>query len=160
MILSRRAGFTLLEICLALAIGVMIILLAVPSISGLLAEQRLKESFERFDQLVAAAKLKSVTEQRTYALAWDRKGIALRALGTHESGSDEGAENRLVFEKDESFEFLRPAALLKDAPSEWVFWRNGTCEPAQISFHGKAGSWLVNYDPLTARGTFLNSAVP
>lgn len=158
--LSRRAGFTLLEICLALAIGVMIILLAVPSISGLLAEQRLKQSFERFDQMAAAAKVKSVTEQRTYALAWDRKGISLKALGTRESASEEDAGSRLVFEKDESFDLLRPAALLKDAPSEWVFWHNGTCEPAQISFHGKAGSWLVSYDPLTARGTFLNSAVP
>jgi type II secretory pathway pseudopilin PulG len=160
VIFSRRAGFTLLEICLALAIGVMLILLAVPSISGLLAEQRLKQSFERFDQLVAAAKLKSVTEQRTYALAWDRKGIGLRALGANESGNDEDAGDRLVFEKDESFDLTRPGALLKDAPSVWVFWRNGTCEPARISFHGKAGSWLVSYDPLTARGTFLNSNVP
>jgi type II secretory pathway pseudopilin PulG len=160
VIFSRRAGFTLLEICLALAIGVMLILLAVPSISGLLAEQRLKQSFERFDQLVAVAKLKSMTEQRTYTLAWDHKGIAVRALGTRDSGNEDDAENRLVFEKDESFELIRPGALLKDAPSEWAFWRNGICEPAQISFHGQAGSWLVSYDPLTARGTFVNSAVP
>jgi Tfp pilus assembly protein FimT len=160
VILSRRAGFTLLEICLALLIGVMLILLAVPSISGLLAEQRLKKSFEQFEQLVAAAKLQSVTEQRTYALAWDRKGITMGPLGPREPGHDEDAGNRLVFEKDESFDLLRPAALQKNAPSEWVFWSNGTCEPAQISFRGQAGSWLVNYDPLTARGTFVKSDVP
>ncbi len=138
----------------------MLILLAVPSISGLLAEQRLKQSFERLDQLVAAAKLKSVTEQRTYALAWDRKGISVKALGTGESGDENDAGSRLVFAKDESFALHRTATLLKDAPTVWVFWQNGTCEPAQVAFQGKAGSWLVSYDPLTVRGTFLNSAVP
>lgn len=156
MIFSRRAGFTLLEICLALLIGLMLILLAVPSISGLLAEQRLKQSFERFDQMAATAKLRSVTEQRTYALAWDRKGITLAPLGARD---DDRGENRLVFEKDELYRLVRPAALLKDAPDEWIFWRNGICEPAQIVFQGRAGSWLVDYDPLTARGTFVKSNV-
>jgi type II secretory pathway pseudopilin PulG len=160
VIFSHRAGFTLLEICLALMIGLMIILLAVPSIAGLLAEQRLKQSFERFDQLVASAKLQSVTEQRTYALVWDRKGISLAPLGPTPANLDEDSANHLLFEKDESFELQRPAALLKDAPGVWVFWRNGTCEPAQISFHGKGGSWLVSYNPLTARGTFVKSEVP
>jgi Tfp pilus assembly protein FimT len=154
---SRHAGFTLLELCLALVIGVMIILLAVPSVAGLVAEQRLRRSFERFDRLVAAARVRSVTEQRAYILSWERAGIVAHPTGLAVS---ESPEERLVFGQDETFRLRRPAALLKNPPAEWIFWRNGTCEPAEISFQGPAGNWLVSYDPLTGRGTFLKSAVP
>ena len=156
----RHAGFTLLEICLALAIGLMIIALSVPSIAGLLAEQRLKRSFERFDQLASTARVRSVTEQRAYGMVWDREGITLRALERGEENAPAQDSGRLVFEGKETYQLKRPAALLKNPASEWVFWRNGTCEPVQIAFQGAAGSWLVNYDPLTARGTFLRSDVP
>lgn len=157
---SRHAGFTLLEIVLALAIAVMIIVLAVPGIAGLLAEQRLKRSFERFDQLVGKAKLRSMTEQRGQALVWDAEGITLLAGEQSETGSPEASEERITFEKDESWTIERPAALIKNPPSVWPFWRNGTCEPAIITFKGPDGSWVVRYDPLTAHGTFVSSEVP
>jgi Tfp pilus assembly protein FimT len=156
---QRHAGFTLLEICLALAIGVMIILLSVPSISGVLAEQRLKKSFERLDALVSAARVRSASEQRAYALVWDREGITLVARERETAGTEDAGQ-RLAFEDKESFQLRRPAALMKNPPEEWVFWSNGVCEPAEIAYQGAAGSWLVKYDPLTARGTFLQSEIP
>ncbi len=158
---SRRSGFTLLEICLALAIGLMIIALAVPSIAGLLAEQRLKKSFEHFDEMVGKARLRSITGQRSHVLVWDKKGISLLLNERDDdSSSGETTEDRLVFAKGESYEIRRPAALMKDAPAEWAFWRNGLCEPAVIRYEGPAGSWVVNYDALTGHGTFLESTVP
>jgi Tfp pilus assembly protein FimT len=156
---QRHAGFTLLEICLALAIGVMIIVLSVPSISGLLAEQRLKRSFERLDALVAAARVRSASEQRAYALVWDREGITLVTRELEEAGAAPEPSDRLVFEDEESFHLRRPAALTKNPPQEWVFWNNGICEPAEVAYEGPAGSWLVQYDALTARGTFLQSDI-
>lgn len=159
MITPRNAGFTLLEICLALLIGLMIIVLAVPSVAGLLAEQRLKQSFERFDRLVSQARLRSAAEQRAYVLAWDRTGIALlpaERLGKSESA---GAEARLDFEEKAEFQLRRTAALTRNPAAEWTFWGNGTCEPAEVSFQSDAGSWLVRYDALTGRGTFLKSDV-
>jgi len=155
----RHAGFTLLEICLALAIGLMIIMLSVPSIAGLLAEQRLKRSFERLNRLVSVARVRSVTEQRGCSLVWDREGITLVSRDRTETDGSDEPEERLVFEEGESFELRRPAALIKKPPTEWVFWRNGTCEPVEIFFQGPAGNWLVRYDPLTARGTFLASEI-
>ncbi len=157
---SRRSGFTLLEICLALAIGLMIIALAVPSIAGLLAEQRLKKSFERFDQMVGTARVRSVTGQQSHVLVWDKKGISLLLNERATEGAEETTEERLTFAKGESYEIRRPAALAKDAPGEWTFWRNGLCEPAVITYQGSAGSWVVNYDALTGRGTFISSDVP
>lgn len=156
MITKRSTAFTLLELCLALVIGSMVMLLAVPSIAGLLAEQRLKESFGRFDRMVATARRKSVTEQRTWTMAWDKSGITLRSADS----SGEPDVIRFPFRPDEGFELRRSASLRADAPAEWTFWSNGICEPARIAYHGKAGSWLVRYDPLTARGTFLQSDVP
>ena len=160
MILSSRTGFTLLEICLALLIAAMLIALAVPGIAGVLAEQRLKESFERFDSLVAIAKRRSVTEQRTYAIVWSKKGITLQPAEGKKSTDDDDEPASLTVDRNESFQLYRPAALSKDAANEWVFWSNGICEPAQIAYQGKTGSWLVNYDPLTAHGVFVKSEVP
>jgi type II secretory pathway pseudopilin PulG len=150
---SHRSGFTLLEICLALAIGLMVILLAVPSISGLLAEQRMKKSFERFERMVAAARAQSITAQRASVLVWERSGVTLRAAGTTNSDA------RLNFENGEEFEIRRPAALTKNPPAEWTFWPNETCEPTIVAYHGPAGRWQVRYDALTARAQFLESSV-
>jgi type II secretory pathway pseudopilin PulG len=156
----RHTGFTLLEICLALAIGLMIIALSVPSIAGLLAEQKLKRSFDRFDQLVSLAHVRSVTEQRDYGLVWEGQGISLLPLENAETKPPGAPVERLVFAKNENFQLRRTAALIKNPPGEWTFWRNGTCEPAQISFQGVGGTWLVSYAPLTAHATFLKSDVP
>lgn len=141
-------------------IAALLITLAVPSIAGMLAERRLKQSFERFDAMVTEARRKSITEQRAYALAWMKDGIALAPADSAEFSTPKSGTTNFTFAKDESFRLRRPAALLKDAPAEWMFWPSGLCEPAQIAFQGKAGSWVVRYDPLTTRGTFLESTLP
>jgi hypothetical protein len=142
-----------------MAIGVLLIALAVPSISGLLAEQRLQESFQRFNRLAALAGHDSVVGQRECRLVWDRKGITL-FRGKSADGSDaETPEERLDFNDKESFQLQRTATLQKNAPDEWTFWRNGTCEPVQVAYQGPAGKWLVRYDPLTSHATFLSTEV-
>lgn len=158
--LSLHKGFTLLEVCLALLIGLMLMLLAVPSVAGLLAEQRLQRSYERFDELVAAARLRSNSEQRSYALVWERDGIILISDDSKGQSPGEQSHVQLPFEKGETYGLRRPVALTANPPPSWIFWPNGTCEPAVISYRGKAGSWEVSYDPLTARGRFQKSSVP
>jgi len=158
----RKNGFTLLEICLALMIGLLLITLAVPSVMGVLAEQRLKRSFEVFDVFVQSAKLKSVHERRDYVMAWDEKGITLKpageAQGTAGRNIDEDVKaEQFTFEKGQIYALERPAALSAHPANEWIFWKSGICEPAQIVFQGNGGKWTVRYDPLTARGLFLDS---
>ncbi len=153
----RCKAFTLLEICLALLIGLMLVLLTVPAMAGVLAEQRLKDSFERFDHLVAEAKRRSVEEQRGWRMVWDRQEIALVPMTRGNGDGSTAPGGRLVPARDESFQLQRPAALQKSAPAEWDFWPNGTCEPAIISYAGRAGSWEARYDALTAHGIFSRS---
>jgi type II secretory pathway pseudopilin PulG len=154
-----RAGFTLLEICLALAIGVLLILLAVPSVSGLLAEQRLKQSFERFDQLVAAAVNRSVAERRDYAMVWERQNIRVLPLERKDSPGADASEEGMKPLDGEHFQIQFPTELGRRSAAQWVFWSNGTCEPTIVDYHGAAGSWEARYDPLTAHGTFVRSSI-
>lgn len=151
-----RAGFTLLELCLALLIGALVIMMAIPSVSGLIAEQRLKRSFDRFDQLVATAVSRSTAEQRAYALTLEDHRVQLVPL---EDKAHPGTEDGLDLSDDEKIEFQFPAALARHPAAKWVFWNNGLCEPAVVSFQSSTGTWQVRYDPLTAHGQFLNSSV-
>ena len=151
--MSRRDGFTLLEICLVVAIVLILFGLAVPSVRGLFAEQRLKHSFEQFDDFVRKAQLRAVSERRAMVMIWDGEGITVQPdEPTAEDSAGEGdyfafAEGKIGLE--------RPAALEKKPAVEWLFWRSGTCEPAILHFEGSAGSWSVQYDPLTVHATFL-----
>ena len=151
-----RAAFTLLEICLTLAIGVVLILLAVPSVSGLLAGQRLHESYDRFEQFANGARSRSLREQKPFLLYWEKDGIALLSAARDMHG-ERTVVDRLNFAKDEVFALERPAALMKKPPEEWYFWPSGVCEPVIVSYKGHGGSWRVSFNPLTSHGTFLDS---
>ena len=156
-----HGGFTLLEICLAVFIALLLVTLAVPSLSGLLAGQEAKRSFDNFDALAREAQSRSVTERRPYLLAWDKTGIDLRpAPGEtmtpgRETPIEEGAKpSRIDFAEKETYDLELPAALVKKPALEWIFWPSGTCEPATVTRHSAGGGWSAVYDGLTVRAVF------
>ncbi|HSI13597.1 MAG TPA: hypothetical protein VK961_16245 [Chthoniobacter sp.] len=152
---TRRAAFTLLEICLTLVIGMVLIMLAVPSVAGLLADQQLHETWDRFEQLVNTARLESIQTQQPCRLVWERHRIVLEAVNPK---AGEGGEiSSLPMADDEGYELTRTAALITPAPEEWIFWPNGVCEPAVVRYHGRSGRWQVRFDALSPRGTFQQS---
>ena len=155
--MSRRDGFTLLEICMVVMIVLLLLGLAVPSVNGLFAEQRLKKTFEQFDDFVRKAQLRAVSERRAIVMIWDGEGITVQP---DEPTADDsaGAGDYFPFGNG-PIALERPAALDKKPPVEWLFWRSGTCEPAILHFAGSAGSWSVQYDPLTVHATFLEQTV-
>ena len=132
------------------------LLLAIPSVSGLLADQRLHESYERFEKFESAARLQSLRDQKPVFLAWDKHGISLCTTYRDRQGAPEVVD-RMEVPENEVFTVTRPAALLEKPAAEWTFWPNGTCEPEIISYQGPAGRWQVSFDPLTAHGTFVKS---
>ena len=157
--MSRRAGFTLLEICLAIMIALIIFAAAIPSMSGLFAERKLKKSFEEFDDFVHRVQMRAVEERRAFVLIWDGKGITVEP--DEPTSEDAVGEDDYFAFSDGTFALERTAVLLPEKekpPVEWLFWRSGTCEPANIHFEGEAGSWTVRYDPLTVHATFLDQA--
>ena len=150
---SRSLGFTLLEICLAVAIAAVMIMLAVPTLSGVIERQKADQPFDLFDALVKKAQSLSVSERRTYVIGWerDRRGrqqIVLRPDGPGSGG--DVAETISVGDR-ESYELILPAALVKAPPKVWTFWPTGTCEPATVIYKGPDTAWKAYYPALKAK---------
>ncbi len=152
--MRARDGFTLLEICLAIVIALLLLGLALPLIGGINSESKLNATLERFDDFARQAQLLSVSERRAFVMVWDEAGISIEPESPLAEDRDKDWP-RLDFEKDEVLNIERTAALEEKPPMEWPFWRSGTCEPIVATYSGPAGSWVVKYDPLTVRPTVL-----
>jgi prepilin-type N-terminal cleavage/methylation domain-containing protein len=153
----RNRAFTLVEIVIAVAIMATLLLLAVPSLTGVIADRRLRASLDEFNKLVHQAQERSVSEHRSYLLVWTDKNVFLRP----EAFSKDEDQTPLAFFDlgyGTVLTLTLPAALSNKPAGEWVFWPTGTCEPAIVQFTGKAGTWTANYSPLTAHPELTNYA--
>jgi type II secretory pathway pseudopilin PulG len=147
---KRFRAFTLIEIALSIFILLLLLLLAVPSLSGVIANRRLKQSLDSFNQLVRQAQERSVTERRPYLIVWGKNSVLLRPEVFAE---DEEEKPTAVFRlaKGSWIKVSLPAALTEKHPAEWIFWPSGNCEPAVVQFRGPPGAWTANYSALTAQ---------
>lgn len=148
--MQRFRAFTLIEIALSIFILLLLLLLAVPSLTGVIASRRLKQSLDSFNQLVRQAQERSVTERRSYLIVWGKNIVVLRPEVFAE-GDEEKPTSVFRLPKGNLLELSLPAALTGKHPPEWVFWPSGNCEPAVVQFKGPAGTWKANYSPLTAQ---------
>ena len=148
--MQRFRAFTLIEIALSIFILLLLLLLAVPSLSGVVANRRLKQSLDSFNQLVRQAQERSVTERRAFLIVWGKSSVLLRPeVFTKDEEEKPTAVLRLP--KGSWIKVSLPAALIGKPPAEWIFWPSGTCEPAIVQFRGPAGTWTADYSPLTAQ---------
>jgi prepilin-type N-terminal cleavage/methylation domain-containing protein len=152
-----RAAFTLVEIIIAVAIMATLLLMAVPSLHGVLADRHLRASLDGFNKLVRAAQERSVSEHRAYLLVWTDKNVYLQPEAFTKDDSQDSLET-FNLERGEVLTLTLPAALTSKKPGEWIFWPTGTCEPAIVQFTGRAGTWTANYSPLTAHGDLTSYA--
>jgi type II secretory pathway pseudopilin PulG len=147
---QRFRAFTLIEIALSIFILMLLLMLAVPSLSGVIASRRLKQSLDGFNNLVRQAQQRSVTERRPYLIVWSKGRVLLRP---EVFGEDEEvkATTELRLGKGSVLWLSLPAAFAEKHPAEWIFWPSGNCEPAIVQFKGPAGLWTASYSPLTAQ---------
>ena len=148
--MQRLRAFTLIEIALSIFILLLLLVLAVPSLSGVIADRRLKQSLNSFNQLVRQAQERSVTERRAYLIVWGKSSVLLRPEVFAE-GEEEKFTAVFRLPKGSGIKVSLPAALTGKPPAEWIFWPSGTCEPARVQFKGPAGTWTADYSPLTAQ---------
>jgi type II secretory pathway pseudopilin PulG len=146
---QRFRAFTLVEIALSIFILMLLLMLAVPSLTGVVAGRRLKQSLDGFNDLVRQAHERSMTERRPYVIVWGKNSVLLRPESFAE---DEEAKPAAVYRLSTGtlLRLSLPAALAKHPP-EWIFWPSGNCEPATVQFKGPAGFWAANYSPLTTQ---------
>jgi len=139
-----------MEIALSIFILMLLLLLAVPSFSGVIASRRLKQSLDGFNNLVRQAHERSASERRPYLIVWGKNSVLLRPeVFAEDEEVKPAAEFRLS--KGTLLRLSLPAALVENHPWEWIFWPSGNCEPATVQFRGPAGVWTANYSPLTAQ---------
>ena len=148
----------MIEIVLSVFILMLLLLLAVPSLSGVLANNRLRRSLNGFNNLVRQAQERSVTERRPYLIVWGKNNVVVRPEAfTEDEEAKAKAEFRLS--KGSTLRLSLPVALAEKYPAEWIFWPSGACEPAIVRFQGPAGSWTANYSSLTERPEITSYAV-
>jgi len=147
---QRFRAFTLVELALAIFILMLLLMLAVPSLTGVIASKRLKQSLDQFNGLVRQAQERSVTERRAYLIVWGKDGVLLRPEA-FEEGEEVKAIAQLRLTRGTTLRLSLPAALTTDHPWEWIFWPSGNCEPATVQFRGPPGVWTANYSPLTTQ---------
>ena len=146
----RSPAFTLIEIAIAVFILMLLFLLAVPSLTGVLADRRLRRSLDTFNDLVHQAQERSVAEHRAYLIVQDGKNIEVRPE-VFVKGEEAKATAQFQIGKSDALKLAFPAALTKNPPAEWIFWPSGICEPAVVQFLGRDGKWTANYSPLSAQ---------
>lgn len=153
--MRREGGFTLIELAIAIFIMVIVMMMAVPSINGVMADRRLRRSLDAFNRIVHQAQERSVTERRSYLIIFHEGKIGLRPEGLMKD-EDPAPVAMLTLARGESMKFAFPAALIEEPPAEWVFWPSGNCEPAVVSYRGRDGGWTANYSALTGRAEIVS----
>jgi prepilin-type N-terminal cleavage/methylation domain-containing protein len=156
------AGFTIIELMVAVMVGLMMLGLAVPSMRGVLEEQRLREKLASFEEVVRRSAALASKSKKEVRLIWFKDG--LRALtgwdqlqqpgpvGNEvprwEQGS--GGEESVFFAvgEDEALSLSRLAARSANPLSEWSFWPSGTREPVEIYYEGPLGKWGLRFSAL------------
>jgi prepilin-type N-terminal cleavage/methylation domain-containing protein len=154
---QRCRAFTLIEIIIAVAILTVVLLMAVPSLSGVLADRRLRASLDSFNNLVRQAQERSVAEHRAYLIVWGDKDVVVQPE-TFAKDEEKKVVATFSLERGTVLTLTLPAALISKPPGQWIFWPIGTCEPASVRFAGRAGTWTANYSPLTGHAELANYA--
>jgi type II secretory pathway pseudopilin PulG len=138
---AKDKGFTLLEVCVALTIAVLILGVSVMGISGVQEEQRLRESAAAIESTAREALLDAIAHHRPVQLGLDG-GLAVSEGG--------------------SIEIKRHGETAYRAPKSGEFWEfspSGVCEPLEIRITSPAGTIEMGFDPLTACARKKNISV-
>lgn len=147
-------AFTLLEVTLAIMIAVVVMAVAVPSLTGLMGAAKAPASFQAFDDMAQEAHERSISEGRNYVLVWGRdRKVVLRPEDPSGRAEAEGLLKWKI-DRDEKLILDLPAALTAKGlkpDAIWTFWSNGICEPAEVSYEGTAGKWKATYNPFTVQ---------
>ena len=119
--MRRAAGFTLLEMVIAISILLLIIGLAVPSLNGVIADKRLRRSLDDFNDLVHQAQERSVAEHRAYLLVWARTAEVVLRPETFTKDEPVKPAAQFVMTQGETVMLRLPSALSKKSAGRMDF---------------------------------------
>ncbi|HEY8965584.1 MAG TPA: hypothetical protein VIM58_04020 [Candidatus Methylacidiphilales bacterium] len=151
---AGATAFTLLEICIALAIVAVVIGLCAPSFSSWLGEERLREPARNMELLARTARNRAIDTQKSWAVVVRPEELSLVL--------DDGQildDDRRDANPDLSFPVADGIAVATKGWNDadyatlpevrWVFRPNGLCEPLSIRFTKDESMIGLRFDPLT-----------
>ena len=156
-------GFTIIELMVAVMVGLMMLGLAVPSVRGVLEEQRLREKMASFEDVVRRAAAQAVSAKREVRLIWFEDGVrALTDWSAPKAGEESGLPQReeqaedagggesvfYAVGKGEWLSLVRVAAREERPLSQWSFWPSGIREPVEVYYEGPLGKWALRFSAL------------
>jgi type II secretory pathway pseudopilin PulG len=131
----RHSAFTLIELCMAMAITILVIGVAVLSISGVRDEDKLRRAAAIIETTARQNLLQALNSQQTV-----RMELTSGTFGTSEEFSG-------------MLQVRRVGENVFRAPKRgesWEFSPTGICEPIEVRLSGEAGQIEIGFDPLTA----------
>ncbi len=131
----RRSAFTLIELIMAMTITILVIGVAVLSISGVRDEDKLRRAAAIIETTARQNLLQALNSQQTV-----RMELSSGAFGTSEEFS-----GMLQVRRFGESNFRTPKR-----GEAWEFSPTGICEPIEIRLNGDAGQIEIGFDPLTA----------
>ena len=132
---GRRAAFTLIEVIMAMTIILLVIGVAVLSISGVRDEDKLRRAASVIETTARQNLLQALNSQQTV-----RMELSASAFGASDEFNGM-LQVRRVGEKV----FRKPRR-----GEAWEFSPTGICEPIEVRISGPAGQIEMGFDPLTA----------
>ncbi len=143
---------------MAVAIGMLMLSLAMPSLRGLFAEDRLRERMRQFDEFAGKAADLARTSRKEVRLCWEPEGVRMVQQETSTEGSEalQTGGDFFTFAKDEEFILNRIAARDPKAAWEWSFWPEGVREPVEVYYKGLGGSWSERFGALVPEPDVLS----
>ena len=132
---GRRAAFTLIEVIMAMTIILLVIGVAVLSISGVRDEDKLRRAASMIETTARQNLLQALNSQQTV-----RMELSAGAFGASDEFNGM-LQVRRVGEKV----FRKPRR-----GEAWEFSPTGICEPIEVRISGPAGQIEMGFDPLTA----------
>jgi prepilin-type N-terminal cleavage/methylation domain-containing protein len=159
--MARRAGFTLIEVSIAVFIIAMLMAVSIPTFVRSYNSAVLNETVRAYATLCQYGRIQAVREQSpaTLHLDLDRQVIWL----TQRLANDDGAGGETTIKAHE----VNPRVLLvaverADAPGRvertttLSFHPNGTCDAATVVFRGAEKTGLAaTLDPITCKAKIL-----
>jgi prepilin-type N-terminal cleavage/methylation domain-containing protein len=158
----RRAGFTIIELSIAVFIIAIIIAVTLPSFSRSYNEAVLNATGRTVATSCEFAKLNAILHQRKVAfyIDMDRQTIWLMQFATPASGDDPEPQAQILKTVEISSRINLLSAQLGDQPPqqkgqvEATFYPNGTCDAFAVTLRGaeKRNGLEIMVDPVTCRG--------
>ncbi len=128
-------GFTLIELILAMTITILVIGVAVLSISGVREEDKLKRAMAVIETSARQNLLKALNTQQTVRMEL--------SAGAFNVGQEFSGMLQVKRVGENAFRAPKRG-------ESWEFSPTGICEPIEVRVSGPAGSIELGFDPLTA----------